>query len=112
MAHLTGTRNITSQSSYWDRVAHEKRFSHPLRRDWMSSYLKTQSRILDYGCGYGRTMAELSAAGYENVVGLDFSASMLSRCRSEVPQARLIRNDGRGLPLKSGACDAVLLFAV
>ena len=103
---------MTSQSSYWDRVAHDKRFSHPLRKNWLARYLNTQARILDYGCGYGRTLTELSGAGYENIVGMDFSETMLRRCRSEVPRSKLIRNDGRDLPLKAGSCDAVLLFAV
>jgi len=101
-----------SQISYWDRVAHEKRFSHPLRLDWLARYSNYQARILDYGCGYGRTLAELSAAGYDNVVGTDFSEAMLGRSRREVPRSRLIRNDGLALPIKSGSIDAVLLFAV
>ncbi|MDQ2937059.1 MAG: class I SAM-dependent methyltransferase, partial [Acidobacteriota bacterium] len=42
----------------------------------------------------------------------DFSEAMLARCRSEVPSAILIRNDGRSLPIKHDSCDAVLLFAV
>lgn len=105
-------QDMTSESNYWDRVAHEKRFSHPLRRDWLRSYLNRDARILDYGCGYGRTLTELSDAGYENVVGIDFSAAMLSRCRVGGGYANLIRNDGRGLPLQSNSCDAVLLFAV
>ncbi|MGH9928058.1 MAG: class I SAM-dependent methyltransferase [Pyrinomonadaceae bacterium] len=103
---------MSPQSNYWDRVAHEKRFSHPLRKNWLARYLDSQSRILDYGCGYGRSLTELSEAGYENVVGMDFSESMLTRCRVELPFSKVIRNDGRGLPLKAGCFDAVLLFAV
>lgn len=101
-----------SQIRYWDRVAHEKRFSHPLRLDWLGKYSDKHARILDYGCGYGRTLAELSAAGYENLFGMDFSEAMLGRCGSEVPRPKLIRNDGNALPLKDGSLDAVLLFAV
>ena len=103
---------MTSQSSYWDRVAQEKRFSHPLRLDWLEKYSYKQARILDYGCGYGRTLAELSDAGYENLFGMDFSEAMLRRCRREVLRTKLIRNDGNGLPLKPCSFDAVLLFAV
>jgi len=102
----------SSQIRYWDRVAHEKRFSHPLRLDWLRKYSDKQALILDYGCGYGRTLAELSDAGYENLFGMDFSEAMLGRCRREVPQSKLIRNDGNALPLKDGSFDAVLLFAV
>lgn len=102
-----------SQISYWDRIAHEKCFSHPLRLDWLNQDLKNpQARILDYGCGYGRTLAELSRAGYRNVVGSDFSEAMLGRARREVPHSKLIRNDGAALPIKSESIDAVLLFAV
>jgi SAM-dependent methyltransferase len=106
-------QDTVTQISYWDRVACEKRFSHPLRRDWLVRYLKNpRARILDYGCGYGRTLAELSLAGYTNIVGVDFSEAMLLRARGEVPHAELIRNDGRSLPFKNDCFDAVLLFAV
>ncbi|MDQ2938751.1 MAG: class I SAM-dependent methyltransferase, partial [Acidobacteriota bacterium] len=107
------TQRTAAQIVYWDRVANEKRFSHPLRRDWLEQYLKDPgARILDYGCGYGRTLADLSQAGFQNLAGMDFSEAMLARCRSEVPSAILIRNDGRSLPIKHDSCDAVLLFAV
>lgn len=70
------------QVSYWDRVAHEKRFSHPLRLDWLERHSNQQARILDYGCGYGRTLAELSQAGFQNLAGVDFSGAMLARARA------------------------------
>lgn len=104
---------LPSQISYWDRVAPEKRFSHPLRLDWLARYLNSsKAKILDYGCGYGRTLRELSAAGYENIYGADFSRAMLARARDEAPGARLLRNDGRSLPFESESFDLVLLFAV
>jgi ubiquinone/menaquinone biosynthesis C-methylase UbiE len=94
-------------------VAEEKRFSHPLRRDWLGQYLNTPvSRILDYGCGYGRTLAELAQANYHNVVGTDFSEGMLRRSQREIPKSRLVRCDGKTLPIKSECFDAVMLFAV
>jgi len=105
-------QDVASQISYWDRVAHEKRFSHPLRLDWLTRYSNQQARILDYGCGYGRTLAELSRAGYDHVVGTDFSEAMLGRSRRELPHSMLVRNDGSVLPIKSESIDAVLLFAV
>src|SRR5687768_17989541 len=102
-----------SRISYWDRVAQQKRFSHPLRLDWLARYLANPaSRILDYGCGYGRTLAELHRAGYVRVVGTDFSEAMLQRAHHEVPNSMVVRNDGSTLPIKSASIDAVLLFAV
>lgn len=105
-------QTASSQISYWDRVAHEKRFSHPLRRDWLEKYSNKQARTLDYGCGYGRTLADLSQTGFTNLVGVDFSERMLARAQVEVPGAWLIRNDGHGLPFKNDCFDEVLLFAV
>ncbi len=104
-------RDVASQMSYWDRVAQQKRFSHPLRLEWLECYLDSRARVLDYGCGYGRTLGELVQADYQNVVGVDFSAAMLARCRQEFPPVSLIRNDGRTLPFKSDSLDAALLFA-
>lgn len=106
-------QSMTAPISYWNRVAGEKRFSHPLRVDWLAKYLKNpQATVLDYGCGYGRTLTELSQSGYQNLSGVDFSEAMLARARVEVPQATLTRNDGRGLPFQNDCLDAVLLFAV
>lgn len=101
-----------AQATYWDRVANEKRFSHPLKKDWLARYLNSNSRILDYGCGYGRTLAQLISAGYQNAVGVDFSQAMLARCRDEVSQATVVLSDGHSIPLQADSCDTVLLFAV
>lgn len=106
-------QETVSQINYWDRVANEKRFSHPLRLDWLARYSRNaQAAILDYGCGYGRTLGDLSQAGFANLVGADFSEAMLNRARVEVPQAELVRSDGRGFPFQNESFDEVLLFAV
>ena len=102
----------TKQISYWNRVADEKRFSHPLRLDWLARHSNQQACILDYGCGYGRTLADLSAAGFHNLVAVDFSEAMLARAQAEMPGSRLVRNDGNSLPFKNDSFDATLLFAV
>lgn len=103
---------VAPQISYWDRVAQKKRFSHPLRQEWLARYSNQQARILDYGCGYGRTLADLSEAGFQNLVGVDFSEAMLMRARGALPRPELVRNDGLSLPFKNGSFDAVLLFAL
>jgi ubiquinone/menaquinone biosynthesis C-methylase UbiE len=101
------------QIRYWDRVANEKSFSHPLRLQWLTHYLNNpQAKILDYGCGYGRTLAELWEAGYRNLAGVDFSEAMLARARVAVAKAGLVRNDGHSLPFRNKCFDVVLLFAV
>lgn len=103
--------DVTGQVEYWDRVAGEKYFSHPVRLQWLSQ-INQRGIILDYGCGYGRTLNELRHAGYQNILGVDFSAGMLARCRLELPGISLVQTDGRTLPLKANSLEVVLLFAV
>lgn len=105
-------QDTASQNSYWDRVATQKRFSHPLRLDWLRQHSNKQARILDFGCGYGRSLADLSQAGFINLLGVDFSQQMLARARTEASGSYLVRNDGHGLPFKDDCFDLVLLFAV
>lgn len=103
-----------TQVAYWNRVANTKRFSHPLRLDWLQRELEQASPqpwIVDYGCGYGRTLIELTNAGYENIVGIDFSAGMLARCHVLQPELPLLQTDGQTLPLRDDSVAAVLLFA-
>ena len=104
---------MSSPVDYWNRVASEKRFSHPLNLEWLRrAPNSTSPLIVDCGCGYGRTLNELKQTGFTNVVGVDFSIAMLSRCRETCTDPLLICNDGRSLPLKSNSIDVVLLFAV
>ncbi|HXD29912.1 MAG TPA: class I SAM-dependent methyltransferase [Pyrinomonadaceae bacterium] len=102
---------VATQIDYWDRVASEKTFSHPVRLDWLREALNgSLATVVDFGCGYGRTLTELSFAGYQHILGIDFSAAMLARCRSALPVVPLIRSDT--LPLATASIDAILLFAV
>jgi len=105
-------RRIPAQVGYWERVAHQKRFTHPLNIQWMRRHFNRRDYVLDYGCGYGRTLAELKRAGYENVIGVDSSQGMLMRCRSALPLVNLVRNDGQVLPFRPQSIDAVLLFTL
>jgi ubiquinone/menaquinone biosynthesis C-methylase UbiE len=103
---------IQSQKHYWDNVGGEKRFAHPLRRDWLASHVPVEHTILDCGCGYGRILGELAQYGYQNAVGADFSGGMLRRCRRLIPHLGLVQATGERLPFADGSFDAVLLFAV
>ena len=63
-------------------------------------HLRSQGRILDHGCGYGRLLDQLSGAGYGNAVGMDFSGKMLMRLPFGVPSldAHLNRQANAVLP--------------
>ena len=101
------------QNEYWDSVAEEKEFTTPFDRALFENAVPDKAAlILDVGCGYGRALAELRAAGYENLTGVDFSENLLARGRRENPGLRLQSGSATSLPFESASFDAVLLFAV
>jgi SAM-dependent methyltransferase len=104
--------DINNQNEYWDSVAWEKTFTHPLNLDVFTDQAPTDSRILDYGCGYGRTVNDLASEGYTNVVGIDSSPRMIERGRRMYPHLDLQVLPASGLPYADGTFDVVLLFAV
>lgn len=101
-----------SQVAYWDSAAATKTFTHPLHPPWLDE-LDRRAAILDYGCGYGRVMAELEQHGFGNLTGVDTSPAMLDRARRLHPTLRLATLDTPPLsPCPDAGFDAVLLFAV
>jgi len=103
---------MDAQDKYWNSVAYEKRFGHPLVMVEIEKHVDRRGRILDYGCGYGRSIRELYAAGFINLYGVDYSTEMLGRARRENPFARYARNSGLEIPFSDRSFDAVLLLAV
>lgn len=101
------------QLAFWDAAAHSKEFSHPLDLGRFSALLPRESRILDYGCGYGRLCGALRRAGYANLTGADPSTQMIGRARAENPGIVFqVLTDECALPFEEAAFDAVLLFSV
>lgn len=71
--------HLDRQEVYWDSVAGKKSFTHPVQIDKFRQTVPLESKILDYGCGYGRTCAYLYENGYRNVVGVDISSQMIKQ---------------------------------
>ncbi len=68
--------------------------------------------ILDAGCGTGRHLTAMAAAGCRPV-GLDFSFNMLRRARRKNPRLRVAQADlGERLPLRPGRFDAAVCALV
>lgn len=103
---------MEAQAEYWDAVAHKKSFGHPLLTGELEKHVGLNGRILDYGCGYGRSIRQLHEAGFAHLFGVDTSSGMLGRARTENPFARYVRNSGREIPFSAGSFDAALLLAV
>ncbi len=101
-----------SQKDYWDKVAAEKNFT--LRPDFrlLETSIDKDAFIVDYGCGYGRTLEEFCQNGYLNTLGLDFSGGMIARGHKSFPYLNLqiVENTHTNLP--DCSVDMVLLFAL
>jgi len=103
--------NIDNQKEYWDSVAQQKTFTHPINIDLLLKYVTKTAGIVDYGCGYGRIVHELLEAGFLNVNGYDTSVELINRGRNnQLPLHHI--SDSRHLPLADNSIDCFILFAV
>jgi len=101
-----------SQTAYWDAVAETKQFTHPLHTPWLDG-IGRNAAILDYGCGYGRTMSTLEQQGFGDLFGVDTSPAMISRARRLHPAMRFeVLDTPPTLPCADASIDLVVLFAV
>ena len=89
---------IDLQETYWDSFATEKSFTHPISLDEIREVIPNDGKILDYGCGYGRTCNELTRGGFNDVVGVDISSQMIARGKLLNPELNLQHFDGVTLP--------------
>lgn len=72
---------------------------------WLVGQVPAGGLVADLGCGPGRDLELLEAAGYA-VVGVDLSEGMLGRAAVRVP-GRVAVGDLRRLPLADGCCAGV-----
>lgn len=103
---------LDAQTDYWNGEGAAKTFSHPLPLDALRALLPPEATILDYGCGYGRAIAQLVQAGFRHAIGIDISQALLERGRREHPGLDLRHAQGIPLPSPDASFDACLLMAV
>lgn len=104
--------NLDSQFEYWNTRGAEKSFRHPMNVERVGQWLSADSRILDYGCGYGRCLADLFGAGYRNLIGFDFSPAMIKSARAQFPEISFEAVQSSTIPLPESSVDGALLFSV
>jgi len=104
--------DLDIQTEYWDRAAASKTFTHPIPLPIIRNFLPLSARILDYGCGYGRTCFELSDAGYLAVSGIDISEEMIKRGHGLYKKLDIRMFDGISTKFHDSSFDACLLIAV
>jgi ubiquinone/menaquinone biosynthesis C-methylase UbiE len=101
-----------AQTEYWDKVADKKEFSHEIDWDFLGPFLKLESKILDYGCGYGRLTKKIADKGFANVIGVDNSRGMIKRAKRELPNLSFQHYNEETLEFPDNQFDLVFLFAV
>ncbi len=77
-----------------------------------SQHVPKGAHILDFGCGYGRTLMELKGAGYSKLSGIDFSETLIERAWTVDPALDLIAYPGGSLPFEDRSFDAALMLGV
>jgi SAM-dependent methyltransferase len=110
---MSDTARLDFQVDYWNRIGPTKPFAHPVNIDQLSRWLSAQSRLLDYGCGYGRALGLLHSHGFSNLIGVDPASAMVAAAQRNFPAIEFeVLDDYRHVPLADASVDAVLLFAV
>jgi SAM-dependent methyltransferase len=104
--------DLDNQKEYWNSVAEIKTFTHPLDIELLNRFLKKQSVIVDFGCGYGRIVKQLVDFGFENVSGYDTSKELIERGISGNSLPLFHIENPVELPLENNSVDCILLFAV
>lgn len=88
-----------NQCIYWNKVSKTKEFTTLLDTNLLQNHLDTNAFIIDYGCGYGRTLDTLWQHGYKNSVGLDYSKGMIQRGKKTFPHLNLTVSKNNKIPI-------------
>jgi len=106
------TTKTMQPKDYWNSVSDTKQFTTPFQAESFGQYVTTDAKILDVGCGYGRTLNELYTMGYRNLTGIDFSSGMIARGKKQFPHLNLLVKKDETIDFPDNHFDAVILFAV
>lgn len=104
--------DLDNQKEYWNKIAEIKTFTHPIDLELLNRFLNKQSIILDFGCGHGRIVKQLTDLGFENVLGYYTSKELIARGIQENNLSLFHIENPIELPLEDNSVDCILLFAV
>jgi SAM-dependent methyltransferase len=106
----------TARDWYTEELAQAYALQNPLIRTglrpavaWLNAAVPEGGLVLDLGCGTGRDLVPLAAAG-ARVVGVDIAMPMLAFARHQHPD-HLVCGDLTRLPLRDAAADGIWCVA-
>jgi SAM-dependent methyltransferase len=100
------------QKSVWNSLSNEKEFTSKLDYDDFVNSINKSSAILDYGCGYGRTLKDLESLGYDNLFGTEISTEMLKRAKTNLKSTKLSLMENQRTNLEDSSIDCLLLLGI
>lgn len=77
---------------YWNQQGLQKEFSLLPEFDILPISITDKSKILDYGCGYGRLMKMMQDRGFENIYGYDPAEKLIEKCKTLYPNFNVSDN--------------------
>lgn len=95
------------EADFWARTRDRSLWERPILEAALAG--KTSAQVLDLGCGTGQPIARWFADHGAAVTGVDGAAAMIAHFRAEIPQARAMCADMRGLSLGQ-RFDVILAF--
>ena len=98
---------------YWNTIGSKKNFADPIYTGKLAPFLTKDSKILEFGCGYGRLMQLLYTQGFHNLTGVDFAPNMITRGKELFPHLdmRLLEIEGN-IPFDDRSLDGIVLSTV
>lgn len=109
MTTTISERNIANYASDWSVAAYAAEVGlRPLEAELVREFFPSPpARVLDLGCGAGRTTIGLSELGYD-VLGIDLSSALLRVARQRFPSLAFAEMDATRLELASESFDAAI----
>ena len=106
LSKVSLTTNVFDEmGEIWVEIADKNQTE--LQVAFLKSQLKPDGYILDLGCGSGRHLIPMAAAGY-GIIGLDGSLRLLRIAKKRNGDVELVRGDVRFLPFREEAFKAAI----